>query len=458
MSKLWGGRFRGEMNASMEEFNASIGFDWRLYSADIRGSIAYAKALERAGLIAAEERDLLTAGLEEILADIDEGRLSFSVSQEDIHTAVEGWLVERIGPVAGKLHTGRSRNDQVATDVRLYLMKATDRLGEGIGDLQRALVEQAEAHVETLMPGYTHLQRAQPVTAGHHLLAYFWMLKRDRERLKDGRRRIAVLPLGSGALAGHSLGIDREFLARELGFSAVSENSMDAVGDRDFALEFLATCAILAVHISRLAEDLILWCSAEFGFAELDQAYSTGSSLMPQKQNPDSLELARGKTGRIVGNLVALLTTMKGLPMTYNKDLQEDKEPLFDTADSMDRCLGVMAGAVGSMTLCPDRMAGTLDDGILATDLADYLVRKGLPFREAHEVVGKVVLHSQEAEVPIRELPLEAFRQFSDVFGEDLYEAFDFREAVDRKSAPGGTAPRAVIAQIAKARELLLDT
>jgi argininosuccinate lyase len=457
VKKLWGGSFGEEMNSSMEKFNASIGFDWRLYRADIRGSVAYAKALERAGLITTQERDLLAAGLEEVLADIEAGRLSFSVDQEDIHTAVEGWLVERVGPVAGKLHTGRSRNDQVATDVRLYLMEATDRLCGGIGGLQRALVDQAEKHVQTLMPGYTHLQRAQPVSAGHHLMAYFWMLHRDRERLEDGRKRIAVLPLGSGALAGHSLGIDRDFLARELGFSRVSDNSMDAVGDRDFALEFLATCAILAVHISRLAEDLILWCSAEFGFAELSQEYCTGSSLMPQKRNPDSLELARGKTGRTVGNLVALLATMKGLPMTYNKDLQEDKEPLFDTADSMDKCLEVIAGAVGSMKLCSDRMAGALDDGLLATDLADYLVSKGLPFREAHRAVGKVVLRAQEAGVPMRELPLEAFREITDAFEEDLYEVFDFQEAVNRKSAPGGTAPHAVTAQIAKAREMLRD-
>ncbi len=439
----------------MERFNRSFDFDWRLYGADIQGSVAYAKALARAGIITAEERDLLIEGLSRVRAEFECGTFQPAPGDEDIHTGVERRLQELIGPVAGKLHTGRSRNDQVVTDIRLYLMEHLDRLDGLLTDLQEAIVEQAEAHLDLLMPGYTHLQRAQPVRFSHWLLSTFWMFQRDWERLRDARHRMAVCPLGSGALAGHSLGIDREFLARELGFRAISENSIDGVSDRDFILEVLSGGAILGIHLSRLAEDLILYASAEFGFVELSEAYSTGSSLMPQKKNPDSAELMRGKAGRLVGNLVSLLVTAKGLPSAYDKDLQEDKEPLFDTLNTLELMLPVAAEMIRTLRVHPDRMRAALEDSMLATDLADYLVRKGIPFRQAHHLVGQVVRYGIEEGKALRDLSLAEWQRFSPLFEADVADVLDFERSVEQKDSPGGTARSAVEAQIARARELM---
>jgi len=455
--KLWGGRFEGATDDLMERFNASIGFDWRLWAADIQGSMAYARALERAGLLTADERDRLIQGLEAVAQEFEAGEFEIVLSDEDIHTAVERRLGELVGQVAGKLHTGRSRNDQVATDLRLYLMGEIPALRQRLGELQEAIIARAEQHLEVIMPGYTHLQRAQPVLFSHWLLSTFWMLQRDRGRLDDLEKRVAVLPLGAGALAGHALGIDRHFLAAELGFQAVCENSMDAVSDRDFVAEFLFWAALLQTHLSRLAEDLILWSSAEFGFVELDDAYATGSSLMPQKKNPDSLELLRGKVGRMVGHLVALLTTLKGLPSTYNKDLQEDKEPLFDALDTLKLALPVAAGVVRTLKVNAQAMAAVLDDAMLATDLADYLVRRGVPFRQSHELVGRAVRRAEALGLPLHELPLVEFQAISKAFDADLYVVFDHRRSVEARDSYGGTATAAVRQQIERARAVLRE-
>lgn len=453
--KLWGGRFEKPTDALMEQFNASIGFDYRLYDADITGSVAYARALARAGLITEAERDTLIDGLERVRAEFAAGTFEVKPGDEDVHTAVERRLHELVGEVAGKLHTGRSRNDQVATDVRLFLRAAIQQIDGHMRALQQAIIHQAEAHLDALMPGYTHLRQAQPVLFSHWLMSYFWMLQRDRERLASCVERTAVLPLGAGALAGNALGIDRAFLAQELGFRWVTENSIDAVSDRDFIAEFLFIAALIGVHVSRLAEDLILYSTDEFGFVRIDEAYATGSSLMPQKMNPDALELARGKAGRLIGNLVGLLTTLKGLPSTYNKDLQEDKEPLFDSLDTLMTALPVVAGVVETLHVDEARMAAALDDAMLATDLADYLVRHGVPFREAHGVVGRLVRKAAQQAVSLRELPLTAFQAEHPAFDADIYEVFDFARSVQAKDVPGGTAPSAVRAQLAQARAQL---
>ena len=450
--KLWGGRFGGTPDELMERFNASIGFDWRLWAADIQGSVAYARALERAGLLTAAERDRLIHGLEAAAREFEAGEFEIVLADEDIHTAVERRLGELVGEVAGKLHTGRSRNDQVATDLRLYLMGEIPPLRRQLAELQEAILAKAEQHLEVIMPGYTHLQRAQPVLFSHWLMSFFWMLQRDQERLDDLEKRVVVLPLGAGALAGHSLGIDRQFLAAELGFRAVCENSLDAVSDRDFVAEFLFWATLLQTHLSRLAEDLILWSSAEFGFVELDDAYATGSSLMPQKKNPDSLELLRGKVGRMVGHLVALLTTLKGLPSTYNKDLQEDKEPLFDALDTLKLALPVAAGVVRTLKVNAEALAAALDDAMLATDLADYLVRRGVPFRQSHELVGRAVRRAETLGLPLRELPLTEFQAISGAFESDLYAVFDHRRSVEARDSYGGTATASVRQQIERAR------
>ena len=455
MTKLWGGRFNEPTNALVHRFNASIGFDVRLYDEDITGSVAWAAALHDARLLSAAERDTLIDGLEQVRAEFAAGRFVILPDDEDIHSAVERRLTEIVGPVGGKLHTGRSRNDQVATDFRLWLMRACAHLDGQLADLQRALIVSAEGALNLPMPGYTHLQHAQPVTWGHWALAHFWPLARDRERFAAARRSAAVLPLGAAALAGSAFPIDRAALAARLSFGDVTANSLDAVSDRDFAAEFLFAAALLGVHLSRLAEQLILFSSAEFGFVRLADAYSTGSSIMPQKKNPDTLELTRGKSGRLIGHLTGFLATLKGLPSAYDKDLQEDKEPVFDAADTLELALPVMAGLLRTLELRPERMAAQLEAGLLATELADYLVRRGLPFREAHHVVGRVVRLSEERGVALTELGLAELQAISPHFGPDVAEALTVNAALAARDLPGGTGPGAVRAQLAAARAAL---
>lgn len=455
MAKLWGGRFTGATDALMWRFNASIDVDRRLADVDVRGSVAYARALGRAGVLTAAEVAALADGLERVAGEFRAGTFAFAPTDEDIHTAVERRLGELLGPVAGKLHTGRSRNDQVATDVRLYLLDQTAALDGALREVQHALVEVASAHLDALMPGYTHLQPAQPVRFSHWLMSFFWMLERDRGRLRDLRARASSCPLGAGALAGNAYGVDREALAAELGFGAVAENSMDAVSDRDMILETLSWGAMLGLHLSRLAEDVIIWSTAEYGFLRLDERYSTGSSIMPQKRNPDSMELVRGKAGRLVGNLTRLLVVTKGLPSTYDKDLQEDKEPLFDTLDTLGMVLPIVAGVIATVEVRQEAMAAALDDALLATDLADYLVKRGMPFREAHGAVGRAVRACEEAGLGLRGLPLDRYREISPLFGPDLYGALNFEASVEARSADGGTARAAVEEQLARANEAL---
>lgn len=450
---MWGGRFSKPMDDRFAYLNASFRFDWRLYAVDIRASRAYARALARANLISAAELDALLDGLTRVEQEFASGSFVAQPSDEDIHTAVERRLGELTGAVAGKLHTGRSRNDQVATDTRLFVLDAISHLQSHISNLQAALIEKAEQHLDALMPGYTHMQRAQPILFAHWLMAYFWMLARDRERLADCARRASVLPLGAGALAGNALGIDREFLARELGLR-VSENSLDAVSDRDFIAEFLFACALIGVHLSRLGEDIVLYSSAEFGFLTLDDAYATGSSLMPQKKNPDALELARGKAGRLLGDVMAVLTVLKGLPLSYNKDLQEDKEPLFDAVDTLDALLPVIAGAIRTMRVHADKMHAALDTAMLATDLADYLVRRGVPFREAHRLVGQAVKRAEARGIALTDLSLDEYKHIAPQFDADVKDVFDFARALATREIIGGTGPNAVRAQIAQAKQL----
>ena len=453
--RLWGGRFTGETDPNMDRFSSSVAFDRRLWAADTRGSKAYARALERAGILSTQECGAILQGLATVEREFESSTFEFLPTDEDIHTAVERRLAELLGSVAGKLHTGRSRNDQVATDVRLYTLEQITSLRPALADLQRALVRKAEEHPDIIMPGYTHGQQAQPVLFAHWLLSYFWALQRDRDRLTDLEKRVSVLPLGSGALAGNPFGVDREYLARELGFARVSENSIDAVSDRDFVIEFLAWGAVLGMHLSRLSADLIGWTSQEYAFVQLDDAYSTGSSLMPQKKNPDSLELIRGKTGRLTGHLVSLLVMMKGLPTGYYRDLQEDKEPLFDAVDTLGLALTIMAGVVRTLRPNAQRMEAVLSDGMLATDLSDYLVRKGVPFRQAHGLVGEAIREAEERGVPLRGLPLEGFQAISSAFDSDLYSVFEFRSAVEARDVDGGTASSAVDLQLQRARALL---
>ncbi len=452
---LWGGRFAGETDALMRRFNDSFGFDRQLYAADVAGSIAYAGALARAGLITEEERAALVEGLEQVRGEFEGGTFEVAPGDEDIHTAVERRLGELVGEVAGKLHTGRSRNDQVATDLRLYLLDEMAQLDDGLAALQTAIVDKAEAHLDVLMPGYTHMQQAQPILFSHWLMSFFWKLQRDRERLTDVEKRTRVCPLGAGALAGNPFDVDREALAQDLGFDAVAPNSIDAVNDRDYVVAFLAWAALTQTHLSNLAEDLIIWASREFGFVEIDDAYATGSSLMPQKKNPDALELMRGKSGRVIGHLTGLLTTLKGLPTAYNKDLQEDKEGLFDAIDTLKMELPIAVGVINTLEVKAERMAAALEEGMLATDLADYLVRQGVPFRQSHHLVGEAVQRAEALGVSLDELALSAYQAISPAFGEDVYEVFDFERSVAARAAEGGTAPAAVRAQIERAREAL---
>ncbi len=455
MAKLWGGRFSADMDALMKQLNDSIRFDIRLWEADIRGSIAYAGALAGAGIITRREAAQLVKGLRAVQAEFAAGAFVVQPGDEDIHTAVERRLKEIVGDVAGKLHTGRSRNDQVATDMRLFCRQAIAYLNGLIAQLQGALLGQAQARVSTVMPGYTHLQRAQPITFAHWCLAYFWMLARDCERLSDCDRRAGVMPLGSGALAGNPFAIDRAALAAALGFESVSQNSLDAVSDRDFVAELLFDCALLGVHLSRLAEDLVIYSSAEFGFVTFSDAYATGSSLMPQKKNPDAVELARGKSGRLVGNLVSVLTMLKGLPMTYDKDMQEDKEPLFDSLDTLTLTLPVVAGAISTLRVNPDRMWAALDPAMLATDVAEYLARRGVPFREAHHLAGRAVALAESKGARLDELSDADWQSLSPHFGPDIRSVFDFARSVASRDVAGGTSPRAIRQQIVQARAWL---
>ena len=455
MTKLWGGRYSGATDEMMWAFNASIGFDIRLAEADIKGSIAYARALQRVGVITEEEAQALVDGLRAVGKEFSRGEFDIRPGDEDVHTAVERRLGELVGSVAGKLHTGRSRNDQVATDVRLFLIKGLQELDAALRQLQYSIVNKAEKHLAVLMPGYTHLQPAQPVRFSHWLLSFFWMLERDHGRLRDALRRASRCPLGAGALAGNAYGIDRQALAQELGFAAVTENSIDAVSDRDMILETLSFAAILGTHLSRLAEDLILWSSAEFGFVRLDERYTTGSSLMPQKRNPDSMELVRAKAGRLIGHLMRLLAIVKGIPSSYDKDLQEDKEPLFDALDTLGMELPIVSGVVETLEIDAKRMQAALNEAMLATDLADYLVKRGVPFREAHHLVGRAVRLSEERGIKLSELSDEDYGRISPAFGRDLFQVFDMEASVEARDVIGGTALRAVQEQLGRAKAVL---
>lgn len=452
---LWGGRFDEPTDSDLRALNDSIDFDKRLYKQDIQGSIAYAGALVGAGILTPDEAQTIQDGLRQVLAEFEGNTFVFQPGDEDIHTAVERRLVELVGAVGGKLHTGRSRNDQVATDFRLWVMDAIKAMDERIKALQITLIQQAEQHTESLMPGYTHLQPAQPITAGHWLMTFFWMLSRDRDRLADILRRVSVLPLGAGALAGTPLNIDRAALAKELGFTSYSHNSLDAVSDRDFVAETLFALSLMATHLSRLAEDVIVYSNPLFGFITLNDRYSTGSSLMPQKRNADPMELARGKTGRLIGNLTGFLTTLKGLPSSYNKDLQEDKEALFDSFDHLHLLLPVITAIIDTLKLNPDKMCAALNEEMLATDLADYLVKKGMAFREAHHVSGRAVRLAAEKGVQLSQLSLTDLQNLSQLFSEDVSKIFDFLASASARKAPGGTAPEAVRQQIEAAKALI---
>jgi argininosuccinate lyase len=452
---LWGGRFSEPTDADLQALNDSMRFDRRMYAQDIAGSIAYAQAIAAVGVITADEAASIIKGLETVKAEFDAGIFELKPGDEDIHTAVERRLTELVGSVGGKLHTGRSRNDQVATDFRLWVMDALGEVDELLSGLQSALLGQAEQHINTLMPGYTHLQPGQPITAAHWLMSFFWMLSRDRGRLADARQRMGVSPLGSGALAGTPFPIDRFALAQALGFHSYSQNSLDGVSDRDFAAEALFVLALCGTHLSRLAEDVVLYSNPNFGYISLNDRYSTGSSLMPQKRNADPMELTRGKAGRLIGNLTGLLVVLKGLPSTYNKDLQEDKEAIFDSVDSIKLLLPVITAIIHTLKLNPDKMRAALTEDMLATDLADYLVRKGLPFRQAHHVVGQAVQRASQEKIGLAHLTLETLSQLSDLFTADVQSVFDFEASVARRSAPGGTAPSAVVEQIQAAKTWL---
>jgi argininosuccinate lyase len=453
---LWGGRFQGEADPAFVEFNRSFGFDRRLFAADVRASSAHCDGLAGAGVLRTDEAQQLQAALEKIRDRGDDPDYFDEIPAEDVHSFVEARLIELVGDLGRKLHTGRSRNDQVATDFRLWLREQVDRTRATIRRTQVALLDLAEANSDVVMPGYTHLQRAQPVLFAHWCLAYFEMLERDCHRLNDVRKRVNVLPLGSAALAGTSYSIDREAVARALGFEAISRNSLDAVSDRDFCIEFANAASLVMMHLSRLAEDVILYATTEFGFFELSDAVATGSSLMPQKKNPDSMELVRGKAGRVFGHLTALLTTMKGLPLAYNKDMQEDKEAVFDTADTILDCLNVTATVLRNLRVHAVRAQAAATCGYLnATELADYLARKGMPFREAHEMVGRIVMRAIEQKSELNDLSLEEFKSFSPLIEDDVFGALTLAATLRSKSPIGGTAPARVAAALSEARKRL---
>lgn len=452
MSKLWGGRFTKQTDQLVEEYTASITFDKELAEEDIQGSLAHVTMLGQCGILPAEDVEKIKDGLLRVLESIRAGEHAFVVADEDIHMSVERALIERIGPVGGKLHTGRSRNDQVATDMHLYLRKRVVEFVEMLRKLQEALIGQAKDNLDTIVPGYTHLQRAQPILFAHHLMAYVSMFGRDIERLQDSYKRIDALPLGAGALAGTTFAIDRHFTARQLNFGRVYENSLDAVSDRDFIVEFLANASLIMTHLSRLSEELILWSSTEFQFVELDDAFCTGSSIMPQKKNPDVPELVRGKTGRVYGNLVGLLTVLKSLPLAYNKDMQEDKEGMFDTVKTLQGALQLFASMIETMKVRKERMRRAVDqDFSNATDIADFLVNKGLPFRQAHEVIGKTVLYCIQQNKFLLDLTLDEFKQFSPLFDERIYDVLQPEAVVNARNVYGGTATPQVSAAIGRA-------
>jgi len=456
VTKLWGGRFTRDTDASVEEFTSSISFDQRMYRQDILGSMAHARMLGKCGIITQAETEQILSGLQSILTDIEAGNFTFEIALEDIHMNIEKRLTERIGPVGGKLHTARSRNDQVALDTHMYMKTAVLTIARLIHEMEQSIVEVAAANKEVILPGYTHLQRAQPVLLSHHLLAYFQMLSRDFDRLAGVWQRSDIMPLGSGALAGTTFPIDRQMVADELKFAKIYENSMDAVSDRDYIVEFLSFASILMVHLSRLSEELILWSSTEFSFIELDDAHCTGSSIMPQKKNPDVCELVRGKTGRVVGHLMAMLTTLKGLPMTYNKDMQEDKEGLFDTIDTLKFSLSVYAAMLKGMKVNADRMRQVLDDDFSnATDMADYLVRKGLPFREAHSVVGRAVRLAIETKRNLAELELKELLALCPLFEADILAALKIETCIEARNSAGGTSFAQVGLALEKCRQTL---
>ncbi len=455
-AQAWSGRFSEPVSERVKRYTASIPFDWRLAPFDIQGSLAHAAMLRKVGVLSAEDLADIRRGLGEILADFEAGNFVWNLDDEDIHFNIERALTKKVGDAGKRLHTGRSRNDQVATDVRLWLRDAIDRIQALLRAAQVALLDLAERHTDTVMPGFTHLQAAQPVTFGHHMMAWFEMLGRDHERLVDCRRRVNRLPLGAAALAGTSYPIDREFVARELGFEEICENSLDAVSDRDFAIEFLAAGALIMTHLSRMSEELVIWMTPRFGFIDLPDRFCTGSSIMPQKKNPDVPELMRGKTGRMNGHLIALLTLMKGQPLAYNKDNQEDKEPLFDAADTLIDSLAIYAEMVPGIQVRADRMRQAAIEGFAtATDLADYLVKKGLPFREAHEVVARAVRTAEQKGCDLADLPLAELQAFSPLVGDDVYQVLTLEGSLAQRTHLGGTAPVAVRAAVARARKRL---
>lgn len=461
MAKLWGGRFRKSTDKKVDDFNSSIRFDKRMYEQDIRGSVAHATMLGKQGIIPQEDADKIVDELKRILEDIKEGKVEFLIDAEDIHMNIEKILTDRIGDAGKRLHTGRSRNDQVALDIRMYLMDETAEIEEILVETMSTFVELAKKHTDTIMPGYTHLQKAQPITFAHHCMAYFEMFKRDYLRLKDCRRRTNVMPLGSGALAGTTYPLDRQMVADMLGFDAITMNSLDGVSDRDFVIELANCLAIVMMHASRFSEELILWSSNEFGFVEMDDAYSTGSSIMPQKKNPDVAELIRGKAGRVYGNLMSLLTMMKGLPLAYNKDMQEDKEPIFDSIDTVKLCLPVFCDMVRTMKVNTDVMYKGANGGFTnATDAADYLVKKGLPFRDAHAVIGNMVYYCIEHNKAIDDLTMDEMKSFSDIIEDDIYKAVSMETCVNDRDVIGGPAKKMTEKAIRKAEQFIdsIDT
>lgn len=454
--KLWGGRFQKSTDKLVEDFHSSISFDQRLYREDIKGSAAHARMLGKCGVISPEEAEQIIAGLEGVLSDIEMGKVSFEVGAEDIHMNVEKILTERIGSVGKKLHTGRSRNDQVALDIRMYLKEGIRQTQSLLIALEETLLELAGAHLDTWMPGYTHLQKAQPISLAHHFMAYFQMFLRDLERLEDCYKRTNVMPLGSGALAATTFPLDREMVRAELGFDSITLNSLDGVSDRDFAIEFCSAASMIMMHLSRLCEELILWSTGEFSFVNMDDAYSTGSSIMPQKKNPDVAELVRGKTGRVYGDLLGMLTVMKGLPLAYNKDMQEDKEGLFDAIDTVQKCLLVTRPMLKTMEVNKQNMALGAKGGFTnATDVADYLAKKGVPFREAHEIVGKLVLHCSINKVALEDLALAEYQALSPAFDGDLFSFITVEHCVKARKVPGGPAPEIVLEAIKLGRTAL---